>query len=49
VIGIGFFILGFLLMFAMWISDKTFFRRRAEVAPAGFMDQPVTVPEQAPV
>jgi len=49
VIGIGFFLLGFLLMFAMWANDKTFFRRRAEVAPAGFMDQPVVAPEQAPV
>ena len=40
VIGGGFFLLGFLLMFAMWIDDKTFFRRRPEVAPPGFMDHP---------
>jgi amino acid transporter len=38
VIGIGFFLLGFLLMFAMWFADKTFFRRRPEVAPPGFLD-----------
>jgi amino acid transporter len=49
VIGIGFFLLGFLLMFAMWISDKTFFRRRLEVAPAGFMDQPKVVADKTRV
>jgi amino acid transporter len=38
VIGIGFFLLGFILMFGMWVADKTFFRRRPEVAPAGFLD-----------
>jgi hypothetical protein len=42
-------LLGFLLMLAMWISDKTFVRRRPEVAPSGFMDHPVVVPEQTPV
>jgi amino acid transporter len=38
VIGVGFFLLGFLLMFAAWVNDKTFFRRRPEVAPSGFME-----------
>jgi amino acid transporter len=38
VIGVGFFLIGFVLMLAMWFADKTFFRRHAEVAPAGFLD-----------
>jgi amino acid transporter len=38
VIGVGFFGIGFLLMFGMWLADKTFWGRRAEVAPAGFLD-----------
>jgi amino acid transporter len=38
VIGVGFFLLGFLLMFGMWVADKTFFRRRPEVAPPGFLE-----------
>jgi hypothetical protein len=38
VIGVGFFLLGFVLMLAMWTADKTFFRRRPEVAPPGFLD-----------
>ena len=38
VIGVGFFLIGFLLMFGMWFADKTFFRRRPEVAPPGFLD-----------
>jgi amino acid transporter len=51
VIGVGFFLIGFVLMFAMWVNDKTFFRRRPEVAPEGFLHQvaagvePVTAPE----
>ena len=49
VIGVGFFVLGFLLMFAMWLADKTFFRRRPEIAPDGFMDRPAVVPEQTPM
>ena len=44
VIGVGFFVIGFLLMLAMWTADKTFFRRRPEVAPPGFLDQ--VMPEQ---
>jgi hypothetical protein len=38
VIGGGFFLLGFILMFGMWATDRTFFRRRPEVAPAGFLN-----------
>ena len=44
VIGVGFFLIGFVLMLAMWTADKTFFRRKPEVAPAGFLDR--VIPEQ---
>jgi amino acid transporter len=39
IIGVGFFLIGFFLMLAMWTADKTFFRRRPEVAPPGFLDR----------
>ena len=44
VIGVGFFLLGFLLMLAMWFTDKTFFRRRPELAPEGFLHQAAPAP-----
>ena len=39
IIGVGFFLLGFVLMLAMWPTTSTFFRRRPEVAPPGFLDR----------
>jgi hypothetical protein len=38
VIGVGFFLIGFVLMLGMWFADQTVFRRRPEGAPAGFLD-----------
>ena len=46
VIGVGFFLIGFVLMFGMWTADKTFFRRRPEVAPDGFLH--AAAPEPVP-
>ena len=42
-IGFAFFLLGFVLMFAMWATDKTFFQRPLEVAPDGLLDGSATV------
>ena len=39
IIGVGFFLLGIVLMLAMHAYDKTFWRRRPEVAPAGFLER----------
>lgn len=38
IIRVGFFLLGIVLMLAMRAYDATFWRRRPEVAPPGFID-----------